>query len=379
VSVVNTASDADALAALQSNTADLAVARADAGAGAGLTVAVLRHDAAFFVLPHDAKPDSVAALHGSTIGLVGNSPKDADLLAAVRAEYGLPDTPAAVPLAVGDVADAVRTKKVGAIFVVGATGGDTIAKTLAAVRGPGGRAPKIIAVDETGAIVKRNHILEEVDLPKGVFTGSPPLPDDDISTIGVSTRLFATSRMGDAVAAELTRVLLTDKPRVASLLPKSAVVEPVETDKLNASLPAHPGTVAYLTGNQPSLSDEAQDFLYWIGIVGSLLASTAAAVTALVGRLMPRRPESTLRILDLWVAARAAETVAELTSIETDVDALVQVVVRKQASGQGEDISPAFPLLVTQAKRAIDRRLHEIAAAAGGTGPGPAQGSPGVR
>jgi hypothetical protein len=187
------------------------------------------------------------------------------------------------------------------------------------------------------------------------------LPDDDGSTLGVSTRLFATSRMPEAVAAELTRMLLTDKPKVAALLPSSSVVEPPETDKLNASLPIHPGTSDYLTGNQPSLSDEAQNALYWVGIVGSLMASCAAGLAALWRKLAPRRPEATLKMLDLWVAAREAPDEAALHAVESDVDTIVQAAIRRQAEGKDDEMNEALPLIVGQVRRVIDQRRDEMA------------------
>lgn len=363
VRITNMASDADALKALTSDAADIAVARADAAGPIGQTIAVLKHDAGIFVLPHAAKADSVAALRGLTIGIVGSSPDgDARLLDTVRKEYGLPDQPAAVHLAPEDVAAALHGKKIQAVFMVASAGGSVAPQTLAAFRSAGGGQPHLLPVDEATALVKRNHILESVDWPKGVLQGQPPLPDDDISTIGVSTRLFGSTALPDAVAAEVTRMLLADKPRVASLMPPGALIEAPETDKLNASLPVHSGTAAYLSGNQPSISDEAQNALYWLGLIGSLLASTTAAIVALVQRFMPRRPEATLKLLDLWVAVRQAGR-DELDAIEGQVDDLVQDAVRKQARGKGDDINPAFPLIVDQVKRAVDRRRQDLNAA----------------
>jgi hypothetical protein len=281
------------------------------------------------------------------------------LLETVRKAYGLPDKPDFVPLAPNAVAQALRGKKVTAIFVVGSVGGRTITQTLAAVRSAGGGQPHIVPVDQADAIAKRNQILESVDVPKGVLQGQPPLPDDDTSTIGVSTRLFATRAMPNAVAAEITRMLLADKPRVASLLPSSAVIEAPDTDTLNTSLPIHPGTSAYLSGTQPSVSDEAQNALYWLGITASILASSAAALTAMLKRLAPKRPEATLKLLDLWVAVRAASK-TELDEIDAKVDSVVHEAVRKQVSGKGEEVSAAFPLIVNEVKRAIDRRRLEL-------------------
>jgi hypothetical protein len=66
-------------------------------------------------------------------------------------------------------------------------------------------------------------------------------------------------------------------------------------------------------------------------------------------------------MLDLWVAAREADANA-LDTIEGDVDALVQDAVRQQAAGKGDELNAAFPLLVEQVRRAIERRRNQLAA-----------------
>jgi TRAP-type uncharacterized transport system substrate-binding protein len=375
ISATTTTSDADALKALDDGRADVAIARSDAGPSSGLTIAVLRHDAALFIVPHTSKADSVSGLHGEALGLVGSSPRDAALFETIRKEYGLALKGDLTPMAPADVADAIKAKTIQGVFVVAAPGGKVMNDVLAGVRKGGGGQPKVIQVDLADAIVKRDHLLEAVDLPKGALQGQPPLPDDDGSTLGVSTRLFATSRMPESVAAELTRMLLTDKPKVAALLPSSSVVEPPETDKLNASLPIHPGTSDYLTGNQPSLSDEAQNALYWVGIVGSLMASCAAGLAALWRKLAPRRPEATLKMLDLWVAAREAPDEAALHAVESDVDTIVQAAIRRQAEGKDDEMNEALPLIVGQVRRVIDQRRDEMARGKPPPAPGSLAGS----
>ncbi len=360
VRITSLASDSDALKALTTGEADLAIARADAASSVGQTIAVLRRDIGLFVLPHNSKVDSVAGLRGATIGVVGAfEDANARLLETVRKSYGLPDKPDFVPLAPNAVAQAIRSKKVSAVFVVGSPEGERLRKRCGSAlrwRRPaasrGGRRGRSNCKTESDS---RKHRCA-----KGVAAGKSPLPDDDISTIGVSTRLFATPSMPNAVAAEITRMLLADKPRVASLLPSSAVIEAPDTDTLNASLPIHPGASAYLSGNQPSVTEEVQNILYWVGIIASILASTAAATAALFRRFAPKRPEATLKLLDLWVAARAASK-NELAEIDAKVDAIVQEMVKKQIIGKGEEVSAALPLIVNEVKRAIDRRKHELA------------------
>jgi hypothetical protein len=66
-------------------------------------------------------------------------------------------------------------------------------------------------------------------------------------------------------------------------------------------------------------------------------------------------------MLDLWVAAREADTIA-LEAVERDVDVLVQDTVRKQVAGKDDELNAAFPLLVEQVRRAIERRRNQLAA-----------------
>lgn len=365
VTVTQMASEAEALEALGSAKADVAVARADTAASPGQTIAVLRNEAALFIIPHGSKASSVSGLRGETIGVVGGTTADLALLATVRRAYDLPDKPDPLVLQPDAVADAIRTKKVHALFVVGAVNGQAFSRALAAARAGGGGPARLLAIDEADAIVGKTPVLESVDLPKGVIQGEPALPDDDTSTVGVSTRLFATSRMLNPVAAEFTRILLTDKPKVAALMPKTAQIEAPDTDKVNSSLPVHPGTALYLSGNQPTLSDQAQNLFYWFGIVGSLFASLAAATTAIMRRLRPRRDKITYQLLELWVAAREAEGPA-LRQVERDTDEIVQKAVRMTAEEKSDELPPGFQLLVDQIRRTVDRRLGLATGGAGG-------------
>lgn len=81
-------------------------------------------------------------------------------------------------------------------------------------------------------------------------------------------------------------------------------------------------------------------------------------MTAIFRRFAPRRPEATLQLLDLWVAARDAPA-SGLAEIEGKVDALLHDVVKKQVSGKGEELGAAFPLILNQVKHVIDRRRAE--------------------
>ncbi len=87
----------------------------------------------------------------------------------------------------------------------------------------------------------------------------------------------------------------------------------------------------------------------------------AAALAAAFRRFVPRKDDTAIKLLDLWLAARDAATETELIGYDKDVDTLVQAAIRKQAAGKQDELNPAFSLLMEQVKRAIDRRRAELA------------------
>ncbi len=143
-----------------------------------------------------------------------------------------------------------------AVFALAPPNSKRIPLLLAAIRRSGHGSPQIIAVDEAAAIAKRYPLLETLDIPKGTFDGSLPAPDDDITTLSVSYRLLARAAMPDWVAAEITRHVLTQKPKLAALDESLAGIEAPDTDDRSSALPIHSGTEAYLTGNLTSFSDQ---------------------------------------------------------------------------------------------------------------------------
>jgi uncharacterized protein len=68
-------------------------------------------------------------------------------------------------------------------------------------------------------------------------------------------RLVARASLPDRVAGEITRVMLSTKAKLASTLPVVGEMEAPATEKTSV-LPAHPGTLAYLNGEQVALLDE---------------------------------------------------------------------------------------------------------------------------
>lgn len=348
-----------ASAALDRGETQLALVRSDAAPKDGQTLVILRRDAVVFLAPGGSAVDSVAKLRGSTVGLLDGRKLDPRLLDLILTHFGIP--PSSVHrriLTIDQLTEAARGRQIGSVFVVAPVGSALWLPLFTALR-KGSGAVKLFEVDEAAAIAKEHPVLDTIDVPKGAFLGSLPEPGDDITTLSVSHRLAARGAMPDWLAGEITREVLTGKPRLVALDDDLAGIEAPDTDDKVQALPIHPGATAYLTGNQPSLSDQAQNAAYWVGLMISAAASLGAAGIGLYRRFRPRQPPTrVMRLLEIWLSVSSADPV-ELDQLEREADALAAETIRIEAHRRTESIEIRLvALLVTHVREAVQRRRH---------------------
>ncbi|MBP2498510.1 TRAP-type uncharacterized transport system substrate-binding protein [Methylobacterium sp. PvP062] len=346
-----------ASAALDRGETQLALVRSDAAPKDGQTLVILRRDAVVFLAPGGSAVDSVAKLRGSTVGLLDGRKLDPRLLDLILTHFGIP--PSSVHrriLTIDQLTEAARGRQIGSVFVVAPVGSALWLPLFTALR-KGSGAVKLFEVDEAAAIAKEHPVLDTIDVPKGAFLGSLPEPGDDITTLSVSHRLVARGAMPDWLAGEITREVLTGKPRLVALDDDLAGIEAPDTDDKVQALPIHPGATAYLTGNQPSLSDQAQNAAYWVGLMISAAASLGAAGIGLYRRFRPRQPPTrVMRLLEIWLSVSSADPV-ELDQLEREADALAAETIRIEAHRRTESIEIRLvALLVTHVREAVQRR-----------------------
>src|SRR4051812_33407432 len=105
--------------ALDKEDVDLAIARSDVAPVDGQTLAILRRDAAIFIAPSGNAIDAVTKLRGRTVGVLGNDVPTVKLLDLILQHYDVdPASVRRVDLAPEQIADAVRHRKVAAVFAL---------------------------------------------------------------------------------------------------------------------------------------------------------------------------------------------------------------------------------------------------------------------
>ena len=213
LNVTDTGTAFEAAKAFTAGTVDLAVVRADVGdLSQAQAVLVVAHMTALIIAPPGSSITSISALKGRTVGVLGGE-ANARIVEVLTNTYDLARAKVVFKhLAVTDVRHALQSKEVSALLVVIPLS----AKYLSLVRGffqQGPRAlPVLIAIDSAGAIAEAERAYESFDVPKGTLRGSPPVPDDDLTTLRTSLYLVANKKLDSDVIATLTQTIMTRTP-----------------------------------------------------------------------------------------------------------------------------------------------------------------------
>jgi TRAP transporter TAXI family solute receptor len=314
--------------ALKEQKVDAAVVRSDDPASAdGRTIFVLRNVYAALLVPASASIDNIAKLKGKKIGVLTEDPGIDPMAKVVLDFYGF-DEKHRVHLSPKDLSAALQRRQVAAVLAVGPTGTGALAEAIEAFRQATKKPPKFLDLAEAKAIGERYAPYDEAEISVGAFSGSPPVPAEKVTTISANVLLVAQASLSNSAAGEMTRLLLATKTRVAATLPDAGQLAAPSTDK-DELLPAHPGTVAFLNGEQSNALDES---INWI-LLASMLTGFAGSLAAWLNRLRNKRKADEvkgrlrrLRVLQVQASSMAGD---KIDATEKELDAISQWVRQK--------------------------------------------------
>ena len=213
--------------------------------------------------------------------------------------------------------------------------------------GPPKRRPQLVPIESADAIANVAQAYESYELPKGTVRGSPPVPDEDLTTLRVPFYLVANKNISDNAIAELTKVIMDARRDLLAEHPLLAQVSAPSTDK-DAYIPVHPGAGAFYDDTQVSLLDKYGNELFLIPMVLGLLASFLTWARKFVGS----GSESISSPLDplhaLAAPIRHARSEAELNAIEEKIDNIIRAQLLRHTKGKSRAADAAALSLTAQ-------------------------------
>ncbi|MFN3890226.1 MAG: TAXI family TRAP transporter solute-binding subunit [Beijerinckiaceae bacterium] len=334
---------------------DLAVVRADLGdLGEARTVVTIANAAMLILAPAGSGVSDMASLRGKTVGVVGLDPNQ-KIVEALSREYDLVTHKSVFkPLLPSEVIEAFRHRRIQAVIaVVPLTERYMSAIRVLAQGMPKGRMV-IVPIDSAAAIAELEKAYESFDLPKGTLRGSPPIPDDDMTTLRVPYYLVANAKLDESIVNDLAKAIITARRALIQQNPLFAQIAAPSTDK-DAFIPIHPGAQAYFDGDETTLLDKYGDLIWYGSMALGALTSLFAALVSFLAKDVEEPEGPALARLYALMERLDEASEAELRDMEKTINLILRIELEKLADGRVDD-GPA------NAVNLIVRRLEYLIA-----------------
>jgi TRAP transporter TAXI family solute receptor len=336
--------------------ADLAVVRGDVGdLSQAQAVVVLSHVVVLIIAPPGSPIDSIDKLKGRRVGVVSGE-ANAKIVDVLSREYGLDRAKVFKDIALPDARHAIQSKEVNALLVVIPLAG----KYLSLVRdffqqGPKA-SPVLIPIESAGAIAQAERAYESFEVPKGTLRGSPPVPEDDLTTLRASLYLVANKKLSTDLITSLTLTIMKVRRELLGEQPIFAQITTPSTDQ-DAWLPLHPGAAAVYNGTQQSFMDEYGNWIYLTPMALGGAATVFAAAWKFLGLGQPATGQGPLDSLyAMGRRIRKAGSEAELADIEEEIDDILKA--QRAGSARGDENAVDDATLNVAAHR-LESLIHD--------------------
>jgi len=339
--VIDSGTVLEAAQAFSTGKADLAVVRGDVGdLSQAQAVVVVSHMVLLVIAPPGSAIDSIDKLKGRRVGVIGGD-ANRKIVDVLSKEYGLDRAKVFKDIALPDARRAVQSKEVGALLVVI----PLAEKYLSLVRDifqQGSKAlPVLLPIESAGAIAQAERAYESFDVPKGTLRGSPPVPEDDLTTLRATLYLVANKKLGADLITSLTQTIMRVRRELLAEQPIFAQITAPSTDA-DAYLPLHPGAAAFYNGTQQSFMDEYGNWIYLAPMALGGAATVLAAAWKFLRLGDPGPGQGPLDSLyALGRRIRNAGTEAELSDIEEEIDDILKTQRARSARGDESAVDDA--------------------------------------
>jgi TRAP-type uncharacterized transport system substrate-binding protein len=354
--VIDSGTALDAAKTFAAGKADLAVVRGDVGdLSHAQAVVVVSHLVVLVIAPPGSTIDSIAKLKGRLVGVIGGD-TNAGIVDVLSKEYGLDRAKVFKDIALPDARHALQSKEISALLVVI----PLAEKYLSLVRDvfqQGSKAlPVLVPIEAAGAIAQANRAYESFEVPKGTLRGSPPVPEDDLTTLRATLYLVAHKKLGADLITSLTQTIMHARRELLAEQPILAQITAPSTDA-DAYVPLHPGAAAFYNGTQQSFMDEYGNWIYLTPMALGGAATVLAAAWKFLGLGGPANPQGPLDTLyALGRRIRNANTEAELSDIEEEIDAILR---GQRARSAGGDETAVDDATLNVAAHRLESLIHD--------------------
>jgi len=326
--IVPNTDSAKALAQFDHRQADLAVLRTDAKVPPrARALAILEHDVLLVISPGNKKIKSLAELKKKKIAVLADGDNSAAFVRNILEISDSSDAASRVQMAPPNSTFDKLLASGGYGAVIAIAHASTIVKDKRYEQYAKRGGFTLNAIEEAKALARRNPGISEETLAKGMLSSAPPIPDDDLDTIGLQWLLVAQSKMSTSTAGDLARTIYENKAELALEDGFASRIEPADTDK-DAFIVAHQGAAEYINDDTKSFMDRYSDLLYLGAAALSIIGSIFAGIYTKVTRVAPEKAsELATAILDIGERMAHANSMDALDALQDELEAILRGAV----------------------------------------------------
>ena len=344
--IVVTDGSKNSAVALDANQADIAIlSSADPNSKEAQSVALVQRRAVVFLVRQDREIESIADFRGRKIAIVSGSPDSSrPLVERIFAHFRI-DVKEMSLSYIGPV-DAARVLVEGeadALVLVANPAGRQARRVVRELMDDTRVSVGFLGVPGATALAARFRELQTMEIPAGIFGGSPLHPPRDFDTVAITWELVARASLSEDVVASLARSLMNIRSRLQRSGDSEFIMETPPLDEPRRFVP-HAGTASYVNDETKTFLEAWSDSI-WLALFGfSILGTSVTGFLAWIGvkpspasiRLFQELPSE----LDRLALARSLE---EIDAIEKKVDGVIAAFVRDIATGAYDLESQADP------------------------------------
>lgn len=308
ISVIATGGSSENMTLLANDRLDLALVQADVISRDNVSLlAVLYSDIFQLLVRDDSRINTLKDLEGKSIALPPVTSGQYRAFWFLANHYGLaPERINAIPMNTRAADNAIVNGSVDAIF-------RARGPRNASIRVLVGRTPlQFIPIDQGNALHLRRPAFIPASLPKGSYSGDPPVPPSDLPTVSVDRTLVARDDLQSDVVRAITQVLFENRRDLALRTPLAALIRQPEIQQ-GTMLPLHEGALSYYDREKPSFLEEKAEFLALVLSAIVVLSSLLIAGARRINESKQGRIEDYAgQLLKLEKDAKEATTIPEL-------------------------------------------------------------------
>ncbi|MTI38852.1 TAXI family TRAP transporter solute-binding subunit, partial [Fulvivirga lutimaris] len=189
--------------------------------------------------------------------------------------------------------------------------------------------PKVLAVDQSRAFQFKNPYFEQLEIPRGIYKGNPPIPENNTETIGIDRFLAASPNLSTDLVHDLTEILFDKKEY---LFLKSKIFGFMTPSTTNSLIPVHQGSLAYFLREQPSFWQRNAEFIALI--VTLILIASSVFVNIKNQAKRNRVNDYNRRLLTLKLRIENAKDLLQVAQFKEELDGFIGRVVDDAVSSK---------------------------------------------